>query len=157
MKKGFKLVSVLLTVTLMMLFFVTPVAARQGDNQGRGQDRQTARHIRYLDAEVKVINGQPVIVVETKKGYVNVPLVLSGEVFVDGRAVPARLQGNGLVVPTEDGDMVVPLEEFEPVVVGGQMVLVAEENPIILLFIFAGAVAGGVAGGAAGGAAVAPR
>ncbi len=60
--------------------------------------------------------------------------MLSGDVLVDGRAVPVRLQGNGLVVPTEGGPMVVALEEFELVVVDGkQLVLVAEVNPLFTI------------------------
>jgi len=58
-KKKFRVVSMLLTVVLLMSAFVTPVAAGQGNSRGqeRGQGRQ-GEQIQYLDAEVRVIDGQ---------------------------------------------------------------------------------------------------
>lgn len=71
MKKQFRIVSLLLTVILLMSVYVTPAAASQGENRGqeRGQERQDTNQIQYLDAEVKVIDGQPVLKVETEEGY----------------------------------------------------------------------------------------
>ncbi|MBT9171514.1 MAG: hypothetical protein DDT18_01897 [Actinobacteria bacterium] len=56
-----------------------------------------------------------------------------------------------IVVPTEDGLVNVPLEEFGVVVAGGQVVLVAEENPLLLLV---GVLLGGGAGIGTGAATV---
>ncbi len=131
-RKVFKVVSVILTVILLASVSVTSVDARQ--EGGRGRRNVLTPTMQYIDAEVKVINGQPVIVVETKKGYVNVPFALSGDVLV---------QGNGVVVQTEDGFVVVPLEDFEVAVVDGEVVLVAEVNPKHILW---GAGIGAVGG-----------
>ncbi|MBT9148196.1 MAG: hypothetical protein DDT32_01966 [Syntrophomonadaceae bacterium] len=126
-RRVFKVVSVMLTVILLVSVSVTSVAAGQG--YGREQRNVPTPEIQHLDAEVRVIAGQPVIVVENEGGYVHIPFALSGDVLV---------QGNGVVVQTEDGSVVVPLEEFEVVVVGGgQLALVAEGNPIFTLIFFA--------------------
>jgi len=164
MKLLIKGISVLLVMVLIVSTFATPVAARRGGGQGEG--RQT----KSVDAEVRMLNGQLVIVVETREGYVSIPVSLSEGVSVNGRIIPLALQGNGVVVPTEDGPIVVPIEEFEVIVAGGQVFLVAEVNPIITAALFflgaklgakyfpiaigvkskAATIAGGTAGAAAG-------
>ncbi|MBT9147620.1 MAG: hypothetical protein DDT32_01382 [Syntrophomonadaceae bacterium] len=74
-----------------------------------------------FDAEVRVIAGQPVITVETKRGHVDIPFALSEVFLVDGQTIPLQLQGDGVVVPTQNGFVVVPLEEFEVVVVYAEL------------------------------------
>ncbi len=130
-RKISKVVSGILTVTLLVSVFVTPVAA--GQENGRERRNVPIPEIQYLDAEVQVIAGQPVIVVENEEGYVHVPFALSGDVLV---------QGNGVVVQTEDGSVVVPLEEFEVVGANGQAMLVAEVNALIVVPILVGALGG---------------
>ncbi|MFW0861686.1 MAG: hypothetical protein AAGT88_06320 [Dethiobacter sp.] len=115
-----------------MSVFVTPAAA--GQESGGKRRNVPTPEIQHLDAEVKIINGQPVIIIETEEGYLNVPFALSGDVLV---------QGNGVVVQTEDGFVVVPLEDFEVAVVDGEVVLVAEVNPKHILW---GAGIGAVGG-----------
>lgn len=124
MKLLIKGISVLLVMVLMVSTFATPVVAGRG--RGTGEGRQTES----VDAEVRMLNGQMVIVVEAREGYVTIPVLLSESVRVDGRSIPLALQGNGVVVPTEDGPIVVPIEEFEVIVAGGQVFLVAEVNPL---------------------------
>ncbi|MBT9161307.1 MAG: hypothetical protein DDT26_02612 [Dehalococcoidia bacterium] len=80
-----------------------------------------------------MIAGQPVIVVETKRGYVDIPFALSKVFLVDGQTIPLQLQGDGVVLPTEDGFVVVPLEEFEVVAANGQVMLLAEVNAIFTI------------------------
>ncbi|MBS4055345.1 MAG: hypothetical protein KGZ64_11385 [Thermaerobacter sp.] len=130
MKLLIKGISLLLTMVLIVSTIATPVAAGRGGRRGEG--RQT----KSVDAEVRILNGQLVIVVETKEGYVSVPVSLSESVSVNGQTIPLALQGNGVVVPTEDGPIVVPIEEFDVIVANGQVFLVAEENPIITAALF---------------------
>ncbi|MFW0861126.1 MAG: hypothetical protein AAGT88_03345 [Dethiobacter sp.] len=59
-RKISKVVSVILTVVLLFSVSVTPVAARQ--ENGRGRRNVPTPEIRYLDAEVRVVAGQPVLV-----------------------------------------------------------------------------------------------
>ena len=47
--------------------------------------------------------------------------------------MPLKTQGNSILVPTEEGLVAVPIEEFDVVMVGGQVMLVAEENPRFIL------------------------
>ena len=48
---------------------MTSVAAPGRGVTDRGQERQSEQKIQYLDAEVQIIDGQPVIKVETEEGY----------------------------------------------------------------------------------------
>lgn len=73
-------------------------------------------------------------------------------IWLDGELQPLVSQDGAVVVLTECGPIAIPLEEFAVVVVDGQVVLVAEENPIVIL---AAAILGGAAGIGAGAAAVA--
>ncbi|MBT9140628.1 MAG: hypothetical protein DDT30_01206 [Dehalococcoidia bacterium] len=68
------------------------------------------------------------ITVETKRGHVDIPFALPGDVLV---------QGNGVVVQTEDGSVVVPLKEFEVVVANGQVMLVGKANPFLTKLVAA--------------------
>ncbi len=132
-KVGLKVLGVL--VALAMLFTVVPGMTATA----YAESADSEEGIVYLDAEIQVIDGQPMIVAETRAGYVNVPFVLSGDVLV---------QGNRVVVPTEEGIVVVPIEDFCVVMVDGQVALAAAVNPIFLIPIAVGALAG--AGTAAG-------
>ena len=82
-----------------------------------------------------MIDGQPVFVYETEEGYEKIPFSMSdlGDyAYADGQKVPLKTQGNSILVPTEEGLVSVPIEEFDVVMVDGQIVLIAEENPIVL-------------------------
>lgn len=125
MKTKMRLVSLLLTVVMLMSAFVTPVAAGQGN--GRGQERQ----IQYLDAEVQVINGQPVLRYETKDGYADIPFDLPAyAISAEGQKVAVERQGNAILLPTEDGFEAVPLKDFSVAMMNGQIMLLAEVNPL---------------------------
>ncbi|MCL0063582.1 hypothetical protein M1N11_05470, partial [Peptococcaceae bacterium] len=50
--------------------------------------------------------------------------------YADGQKVPLKTQGNSILVPTEEGLVPVPIEEFDVVMVDEQIMLVAEENPL---------------------------
>ncbi|MCL0101020.1 hypothetical protein M1N80_04400, partial [Peptococcaceae bacterium] len=53
---------------------------------------------------------------------------LGGYAYANGQKVPLRTQGNNILVPTEEGLVAVPIEEFDVVMVDGQVMLVAEVN-----------------------------
>jgi len=134
-KKKFRIVSVLLTVVLLMSAFVTPVAAGRENGRGRGEERgrgrQSARQIQYLDAEVRVIDGQPVIKVETKEGYASYefPWPDVAVALGDGEKIALERQGNHFMLPTSDGFEKISIEEFQVALVAGQIMLVTNVNP----------------------------
>ncbi|MBT9173736.1 MAG: hypothetical protein DDT21_02141 [Syntrophomonadaceae bacterium] len=135
MKKKYRIVSVLLTVILLMSVFVAPVAAGRENGRGRGEERgrgrQSARQIQYLDAEVRVIDGQPVLRYETEDGYADIPFDLPAyAISADGQKVAVERQGDAILLPTEDGFEAVPLKDFSVVMMNGQIMLLAEVNPI---------------------------
>ena len=69
---------------------------------------------------------------ETEEGYEKIPFSLSdlGDyAYADGQKVPLQTQGNSILVPTKEGLVPVPIEEFDVVMVDGQVMLLAEENP----------------------------
>jgi len=138
------MISVVLTVVLLLTVFVTPVAARQrGDQEeSQGRGRQNAREIQYLDAEVQLINGQPVLWYETEEGYVNIPFDMpSYALSDDGQELPLKRQDDAILLPTEDGLEAVLLKDFSVAMMNGQIVLLAEVNPVlkIPIAIIAGA------------------
>ena len=51
----------------------------------RGQERQSEQKIQYLDAEVQIIDGQPVIKVETEEGDVSYKFPWTEVAVVDGK------------------------------------------------------------------------
>mgnify|MGYP004702530357 CR=1 FL=1 len=131
-KKKIRIVSMLLTVVLLMSAFVTPVAAGRGSGRGqeRGQGRQ-GEQIQYLDAEVRVIDGQPVLRYEAEDGYADIPFDLPAYVIsADGQRVAVQRHGDAILLPTEDGFEAVPLKDFSVVMMNGQIMLLAEVNPI---------------------------
>jgi hypothetical protein len=133
MKKNFKTISVLLTVVLLMSAFATPVAAgrENGRGQERGQERQNAQQVQYLDAEVLVIDGQPLLRYEIEDGYADIPFEIPAYALsVDGQKVAVERQGDAILLPTEDGFEAVPLKDFSVVMMNGQIMLLAEVNPI---------------------------
>ncbi|MBS3887571.1 MAG: hypothetical protein KGZ56_11010 [Dethiobacter sp.] len=129
MKKKFRIVSMLLTVVLLMSAFLTPVAA--GQRNGRGQERQNEQQIQYIDAEVQVIDGQPVLRYETEEGYADIPFAVPAYALsVDGQKVAVERQGDAILLPTEDGFEAVPFKDFSVAMMNGQIMLLAEVNPI---------------------------
>ena len=107
----------------------------------------------YLDAEVRVIDGQPVLVYETEAGYEKIPFQLYPEgqepvvnMMVDGEPVTVRADGTYLLIPTEEGIERVCVSEFDVVKIDGEVVLFHEVNPGVIAII--GAIAAGIAIGA---------
>jgi|GEM_PF-1299505 len=135
MMKSLKMISVVLTVVLLLTVFVTPVAARQrgdrGESQGRG--RQNAREIQYLDAEVRLINGQPVLKYETEEGYSVLEFPWPELAIVDGKEQTLVRQGDSFLFQTADGYEKIHIEEFEVALVSGYLVLAAKVNPLKLI------------------------
>ena len=92
----------------------------------------------YLDAEIKVIDGQPVMTYETEEGYEEISFSLSdlGDyAYADGQKMLLQTQGNSILVPREESPVAVPIEDFCVVMVDGQVALMAEENPRIWWFV----------------------
>jgi len=95
-----------------------------------------------------VINGQPMIMFEADDGNVaHVSVQLPRTLLVDNQIVPLVLRNGSVVVPTEDGPFVIPISEFHVLMVNGRVVLLAEENPWILIPIAFYGLLGGAAGG----------
>lgn len=133
MKKKFRIVSLLLTAVLLMSVYVTPAVASQGENRGqeRGQEKQDADQIQYLDAEVQVIDGRPVLKVETEEGHTGIPFEFPAyAISADGQEVAVKREGDAILLPTENGLEAVPLKDFCVVMVNGQIMLLAEVNPL---------------------------
>jgi len=154
------MISVLLTVALLLTVFATPVAARQREDRGesRGGGRQNAREIQYLDAEVRLINGRPMIVIEVKDRDVYIPFELTEKILVNDQIIPIAIERGMVVVPTENGYLTVPFEDFDVTITNGQVMLATDANPLIIipvLVIGAGSLLGGLAGIGTGAAAVA--
>ncbi|MCL0041957.1 hypothetical protein M1N12_02710 [Peptococcaceae bacterium] len=90
------------------------------------QEKCFYERVKYLDIEIKVIDGQPMFVYETEKGYEKIPFSMSdlGDyAYADGQKVPLKTQGNSILVQTEEGLVAVPIEEFCVVEVDGQIVI----------------------------------
>ena len=160
MKKSLKMISVVLTVILLLTVIVTPVAAKQRGDRGelRGRGRQNAREIQYLDAEVRLINGRPMIVIEVKDRDVYIPFELTEKILVNDQIIPIAIERGTVVVPTENGYLTVPFEDFDVIITNGQVMLATDANPLIIipvLVIGAGSLLGGLAGIGTGAAAVA--
>jgi hypothetical protein len=118
------MLTVFAALALLVPVFMVPAAAAQA------QEKYQREEVVYLDAEVRMIEGQPVLVVETEEGYENIPFELSGHLYgADGQRVALEMQGNSIILPTEDGPVAVPIEEFCVVMVDGQVTLLAEVNP----------------------------
>ena len=49
--------------------------------------------------------------------------------------MPLKTQGNSILVPTEEGLVSVPIEEFDVVMVDEQIMLLAEENPAWVVLV----------------------
>ena len=131
MKKKIRVVSMLLTVVMLMSAFVTPVAAGQGD--GRWQERQSESQIQYLDAEVQVIDGQPVIKYETIEGYSLFEFSWPELAIVNGKELALARQGDSFVLQTADGYEKIHIEEFKVALSSGNLVLAARANPLKLI------------------------
>lgn len=122
----------LLTVVMVMLAFAVPVAAGQENGGGRrSSSPQRVQEIQYLDAEVRVIDGQPVLRYETEAGYVDIPFELPDyAISASGQKESIERTGDFVLLPSEDGLVALNLRDFSVVLIGGQVKLLAEINPI---------------------------
>lgn len=128
MKRMLRVISATLAAVMVMSVYVTPAVASQGSDRGK---RDTAKQeIYYLDAEVKVVDGQPVLKVEADKGYTSYEFPWPEVALVDGREEALKRQGSYYLLPTEDGYEKVHIEDFEVAFVAGQITLITEVNPV---------------------------
>ncbi|MCL0049737.1 hypothetical protein M1N04_01400 [Peptococcaceae bacterium] len=121
----FKVLAVVVALALVMPMVMMPVGAAYA------QEKCFYERVKYLDIEIKMIDGQPMFVYETEKGYEKIPFSMSdlgGYAYANGQKVPLKTQGNNILVPTEEGLVAVPIEEFDVVMVDGQIALLAEVN-----------------------------
>ncbi len=122
----FKRLAVIVAIALIAPVVIMPVGSTYA------QEKCFYERVKYLDVEIKVIDGQPMFVYETEKGYEKIPFSMSdlgGYACANSQKVPLRTQGNNILVPTEEGLVAVPIEEFDVVMVDGQIALLAEVNP----------------------------
>jgi|GEM_PF-3186159 len=71
---------------------------------------------------------------ETEEGYVNIPFDMPFYALSDdGQELPLRRQDDAILLPTEDGFEAVALEDFSVVMIGGQLMLFTEVNPVWLI------------------------
>ena len=120
MKKVLRKLSMVLTIVMVMSAFAVPAAA--GQENGAGRRNVTAPEIQYLDAEVRVIDGQPVLRYETEDGYADIPFEIPAYALsADGQKVAVERQGDAILLPTEDGFEAVPLKDFSVVMMNGQI------------------------------------
>lgn len=134
-----------LAMVLVLTMAFLPVQATTATAQaGGGEEEEHGKT--WLDVEVRMIDGQPVLVYETEEGYGKIPFALPEYAYADGQKMPLQREGNNILVPTEEGPVAVALEDFCVVMLDGQVALVAGENPLILIPIVAGAFLGGAAG-----------
>jgi len=116
-----------LTLVMVLLAFVVPAAA--GQENGAGRRNVAEPETQYLDAEVRVIDGQPVLIFEKDKGNVTHEFPWPETAIVDGKEVALQRQGDYFLLPTADGVEEVSIEDFDVAMVAGQIVLMASVNP----------------------------
>jgi hypothetical protein len=99
----FRVLAVFAALALVMPMVMMPAGAVQA------QEKCPWERIMYLDAEIKVIGDQLVLVYETEAGYEEIPFSLSElrcactltEERADEQKVPLQTQGNSILVPEE--------------------------------------------------------
>ncbi|MCL0078032.1 hypothetical protein M1N61_03175, partial [Peptococcaceae bacterium] len=87
----FKLIAVIVAIALIAPMVIMPVGA------AHAQEKCFYERVKYLDIEIKVIDGQPVFVYETDEGYEKIPFSMSdlgGYAYANGQKVPLKTQGN---------------------------------------------------------------
>ncbi len=117
---------VMMSVVLAMAIAMVPGMAATAEARNDGWEEE----ITWLDVEIEVIDGQPMMVIEGEEGYfipLELPEVISGT--VDGQAKELEVKNNYVLVPTEAGIVAVPIEDFCVVMIDGQVLLLAEDNP----------------------------
>ena len=67
----FKLIAVIVAVALIAPMVIMPVGSAYA------QEKCFYERVKYLDIEIKVIDGQPVFVYETEEGYEKIPFSMS--------------------------------------------------------------------------------
>ena len=113
-------------------------AVRFGDNSTRRNNGREARIV-YLEVEIEVIDGQPVLAIEGEEEYGEEYLFISLELpevasfTVDGQVKELEVKNNAVLLPTEDGTVAVPIEDFCVVMVDGEVMLLAEKNPVFTI------------------------
>ena len=135
-KVGAKVVAML--VALAMVFSVVPGMAATVEAGNEDWEEEVI----WLDVEIEIIDGQPMMVIEgdeeSGEEYLFIPLELPETILAtsDGQIVELEVKDNFVLVPTEDGMVAVPIEDFCVVMVDGQVMLLAEVNPIKVIAVY---------------------
>ena len=118
--------AILAGIALVVLLVFTPIKIKAA----QAQEKCQWEGIVYLDAEIKIIDGHPVLVYETEAGYEKIPFSLSELDYAcaDGQKMLLQTQGSSILVPTEEGPVAVPIEDFCVVMIDGQIMLLAEDD-----------------------------
>ncbi|MCL0049699.1 hypothetical protein M1N04_01210 [Peptococcaceae bacterium] len=67
----FKLIAVIVAIALIALMVIMPVGS------AHAQEKCFYERVKYLGIEIKIIDGQPMFVYETEKGYEKIPFSMS--------------------------------------------------------------------------------
>lgn len=133
MKKVMKFVCVCVATVLMASVYVVPAAAAQRGGQDRKAEGKAQETV-YLDAEVRVIDGQPVLVFEGQGNERSEhPFPWPQTAIVDGREAPLQREGNYFLLPAEGEVERVSIEDFDVTFQDGQIMLSAQVNPKFLI------------------------
>jgi len=131
LKKALRIISIVLMLVMVMSIFANPAVAGRGRGRERGRERRNVivPEVQYIDAEVRVINGQPGLRLEAEEGYVTYEFPWLSVALVDGKEVALERQGDYFVLPIADGHEKINIEDFKVAMVAGQLVLTVKVNP----------------------------
>jgi hypothetical protein len=89
----------------------------------------------FCGAEIEIINEMPFIVAEIEDEYINIPLSLSDtkDMMANGVSITVEVNGNYLLIPTEEGIERTCISEFDVNIIDGQLILVHEMNPLFTI------------------------
>jgi len=171
-KKILRPISIILTVVMVMFVFMTSAAAgprndrgcnndrdqkeerewrndrgRSDDNEQRERRNEKIQKIWYLLAGVEIINDQPTLTTKTSNENAIIPIQLSERITVNGQTTPLVIEQGAVVVSTKNGSVAIPLDDFDVVMINGQIMLKTNTNPLILIPIAFYGLAGAAAGG----------
>ena len=86
-------------------------------------------------AEIEIIDGMPFMIVEVEDKYINISFPLSDkmDMMADGASITIEVDGNYLLTPTKEGIEKVCISEFDMKIVDGQLIMVHEVNPELII------------------------
>ena len=91
----------------------------------------------FCGAEIEIIDGLPFIIIESENecNYMLLSLFDVKDMIADDVLITVEVDGNYLLIPTEEGIKRVCISEFDVEIVEGQLMLVHEVNPIFTFLL----------------------